>query len=105
MSIAGGIRGGIRIGLPTDVIICFDIDFCSGFHRLGSRRWARRRGTASVDGDHSLYNIEHFGHLTLSILEILRGDDWVLTLVLVVVGKRIVQLVVRVSNGAGAKED
>lgn len=82
------------------MVICVDMDFCTGFVD-GS--WARRSSTSGIDGSDSLCNIYHFGDLTLSVLEIVDGDDWILTL-MVVVGKRVIQLVVRMSNGASAKE-
>ena len=87
----------MRVGLRGGVVICIDW-YCSA----GSR--ARRRSTSDVNCSDSLCNVYNFGDLTLSVLEIINGDDWVLTLV-VVVGKRIVQLVVRMSNGASAEED
>ena len=93
----------MRIGLRGNVVICVDMDHCSSFIGLGGGRWSRRSGTSLIDGSDSLCNVYHFGDLTLSVLEIVDGDDRVLTLV-VVVGKRVVQLVVRMSNGASAEE-
>ena len=85
------------------MIICFDIDLCSCLNWFGGSSWGGRSRTASIDCSHSLYNVYHFSNLALGVLEILDGNDWVLTLV-VMVDKRIVQLVVRMSNGAGAKK-
>lgn len=97
------IATGMRIGFCGDVVICIDMDFGTSFNGLGG--WARRRSTSSIDGSDSLCNVYHFRDLALSILEILNGDDRILTLVVVVVCKRVVQLVVGVSNGASAEED
>lgn len=89
--------------LPIDVIISFDIDFGSCFNRFGGSRRGGRRRSASIDCCHSLHKVYFLGSLTLSIFEILDGNDLALTLV-VMVGKRIGQLVVRMSNDARAKE-
>lgn len=92
------------VDLRRDVVICIDMDCCTGFMRLDGGSCGWRSSTSDVDGSDSLCNIHHLSDLTLSVLEIVDGDDRVLTLV-VVVGKRIVWLVVRMSNGASAEED
>lgn len=94
----------MRVGLRGVVVISIDWYCSAGFVGLGGGSWARRRSTSDINSSDSLCNVYNFGDLTLSVLEIINGDDWVLTLV-VVVGKRIVQLVMRMSNGASAEED
>lgn len=84
----------MRIGLRGDMVICIDLD-----------SWGRRGITSDIDSSNCLGNVYHFRDLTLSILEIIDRDDGVLALVVLVVGKRVVQLVVRMSNGASAEED
>ena len=84
----------MRIGLRGSMVVCFDLD-----------SWGRRSSISDIDSGERLGNVYHFRDLTLSVLEIIDGDDRILTLVLVVVGKRVVQLVVRMSNGASAEED
>lgn len=91
------------IGLRGDVVICVDMDFCTGF---GGGSWGRRSSTTDTYSRDRLGNVYHFRDLALSVLEILDGDNRILTLVMVVmVGERVVQLVVRVSNSASAEED
>lgn len=90
------------MGWCGDVVICIDMDF-TGFNGLGG--WARRWSTSSIDSFDSLCDVYNFRDLALSILEIVDGDDRVLTLVVVVVSKRVVQLVVGMSDGASAEED
>ena len=94
---------GESIGLGLNMIICFDIDFWSCLDRWSGRNCSGRRSTANVDCRHSLYNVQYLGSLTLSILEILDRNELVLT-PMVRVGKRVVQLIVRMSNDARAKE-
>ena len=84
--------------------IGIDMDFCTGFIGLGDGSCARRSSTSSIDGSDSLCNVYHFRDLPLSVLQIIGGDDGVLTLV-VVMGKRVVQLIVRMGNGASAEKD
>ena len=95
----------MRIGLRDDVVICVDMDFCTGFIEVGGS-WGRRSSTSDTYSRDRLGNVYHFRDLALSVLEILDGDNRILTLVVVVmVGKRVVQLVVRMSNSASAEED
>lgn len=83
----------VRIGLRRSMEVCIDLD-----------SWGRRSSTSDINSSDRLGDVYHFRDLTLSVLEIVNGDDRILTLV-VVVGKRVVQLVVRMSNGASAEED
>ena len=96
----------MRIGLRGDVVICVDMDFCAGFIRVGGGSWGRRSSTTDTYSRDGLGNVYHFRDLALSVLEIVDGDNGILTFVVVVmVDKRVVQLVVRMSNSASAKED
>ena len=92
--------------LRGSVVICLDID-CTGLDGLGggSRSRAGSRSTSSdKDGGHGFDDVHHFGDLALSIFEILDVHDFHFTLVMVMC-KRIVQLEVRMSDDASAKEE